>query len=179
MLAIYIFIGSGIILVSTLIFMYFDGKNFRKNMKHKYEVKISNDLYKKKIESAIKYNMNGYIFEDFISYIFKLLGYKVSQTTGSHDMGKDIILNKNIYVECKCYKDTKISSPSINKLIGACASDGIKQAIFITTGNGYTKDAMKIVNNAKERINVECWDMDDILNLCLKCDHYKVLQWIK
>lgn len=166
-----------IIGVLTSVYMWFDGKKFRFLMKEKYDIKMTNEEYMRKVRNQLLYHMDGIDFENFMGKLFELNGYKVQITPSSHDFGKDLILNKDIYVECKCYKENKVTSPMINKLIGAMTCDGISKGIFITT-SGYTNDAKKVIKNANKTINIEPWDMDDILKLSLKCDKYEVLKWL-
>ena len=169
------------ILVFTSVYMYFDSKKYRKEFS-KFEKRIIDDRkYKDIIEYAISH-MDGYEFEDFIEKLFKLSGVRTKKTPSSRDFGKDIILKTAegiCYVECKCYgRRNKISSEKINKLIGSCTADGVDKALFITTSS-YTNDALTVINNAnKNGMNIENWDTDDILKLCLKVDKIKVLDYL-
>ena len=164
------------ILILTFIYMCFDGKRFRKEMEAFQQKKISDDEYKDKITRAIRY-MNGYQFEDFMVLLFNSLGHKAKRTSGSKDMGKDIILDKNCYVECKCYRKGNVTSPMVNKLIGSAVSDGIDKCMFVTT-NGYTKDALKIIEKASNKINIERWYLDDILNSCMNVNRNRILNYL-
>ncbi len=172
-----IFIIAIIILISTSIYLYFDGKKYRKTILYVQEKKISDDEYKNKITRAIRY-MSGYEFEDFMVLLFNSLGHKAKRTKGSGDMGKDIILDKNCYVECKCFSKGNVTSPMVNKLIGSAVSDGISKCMFVTT-NGYTKDALKIIEKASDKINIERWYLDDILRSCMKVNRNRILNYLE
>lgn len=172
-----IFIVAMIILVFTSIYLYFDSKNYRKNINYVEQKKISDEEYKGKIERAIRY-MDGYQFEDFMVLLFNSLGHKAKRTPGGRDMGKDIILDKNCYVECKCFSKGNVTSPMVNKLIGSAVSDGISKCIFVTT-NGYTKDALKVVEKASNKIDIERWYLDDILRSCMKVDRNRILNYLE
>lgn len=161
--------------ILTSIYMYFDGIKYRKNAQKEYDEKMNNNVYINNIKNYIQHHMDGLMFEQFMGVLFTLSGNKVVITPSSHDFGKDIILNKDTYVECKCYKDSKVTSPMINKLLGAMSVDGITKGIFITTGE-YTNDAKKIALKSKNKL--ECWDLDDILKLSLQCDRYKVYEFL-
>jgi|GEM_PF-3117523 len=169
------------ILVFTSIYMIFDGIRYRKEYPEKERKKIDDDKYKSIVEYAI-YNMSGQEFEEFMVNIFRFNGFKATKTPATRDFGKDIILRTSeglCYVECKRYsKGNNISSEQINKLLGACLSSGVKQALFITTSN-YTKDALKVLQRANERdIDISHWYMDDILGMCLGVDKDKVLGYL-
>lgn len=169
------------ILIVTSIYMYFDGRKYRKEFA-KFEKRVIDDRkYKSIVEYAI-YNMSGQEFEEFMVNIFRFNGFKATKTPATRDFGKDIILRTSeglCYVECKRYsRGNNISSEQINKLLGACLSNGVKQALFITTSN-YTKDALKVLQRANERdIDISHWYMDDILRMCLGVDKDKVLGYL-
>lgn len=171
-----IFIIAVIILISTSIYLYFDSKKYRKTINYVQEKKISDEEYKNKVERAISY-MNGYEFEDFMVLLFNSLGHKAKRTKGSRDMGKDIILNKNCYVECKCFSKGNVTSPMVNKLIGSAVSDGISKCMFITT-SGYTKDAITVIQKASSNIDIEYWYLDDILRSCMKVNRDRILNYL-
>lgn len=169
------------ILIITSIYMIFDGRKYRKQYPEKEKRKIDDNKYKSIIEYAI-YRMSGQEFEEFMVNIFKWNGFKATKTPATRDFGKDIILRTReglCYVECKRYsKGSNISSEQINKLLGACVSSGVKQALFITTSN-YTKDALKVLQRANERdIDISHWYMEDILRMCLSINKDKVLGYL-
>lgn len=106
-------------------------------------------------------------FEVICANLFKANGYKVELTPPSNDHGKDIILNNNIYVECKHYSEiNQIGREISEKLIGSCAENGVKHGIIVTTGIFHQNaiDYANKINRAGE-YQLELWDMKDILNL--------------
>ena len=126
------------------------------------------------IENRIM-KMNGIEFEEFCEKLFRMDGYKTELTPSSNDNGRDIELKKDgiiTFVECKHYKDSKVSSPMINKLVGSCVILGADRAIFITT-SGYTKSALNLINRSP--VELERWYLDDILHLCKKIGLERVL----
>lgn len=127
------------------------------------------------IEKDIK-NMNGRQFEEFIAFLFRENNDKVILTPPTRDGGKDLIINYDTYVELKRYTDGTIGRPMIQKLLGACISDNIKNALFITTSS-YTTDAIQLLNNCKN-INIKYWYLDDVLDFCNKVGMYKVLEYL-
>ena len=142
-------------------------------------VVVADETFEKMVIGRIRL-MSGDDFEEFCTFMFRIAGYNAFKSPASHDMGKDIILNNGqVYVECKCYKkDNKITSPTINKLLGACASDGVKKAIFITTSS-YTADCYKILDKTKSgNIELELWNIYDLLSLCGDFDRESVLKWL-
>ena len=170
-----------LILIVTLIYMIFDGIKYRKQYPIQEKKKVDDNKYKSIVEYAV-YRMSGQEFEEFMVNIFKWNGFKATKTPATRDFGKDIILRTCeglCYVECKRYsKGSNISSEQINKLLGACLSSGVKQALFITTSN-YTKDALKVLQRANERdIDISHWYMEDILRMCLSINKEKVLDYL-
>lgn len=86
-------------------------------------------------------------------------------TEVSCDGGKDVIARDSkgnkVYVECKHYREGhNVGRPEVQKLIGACAADGVKKSIFITTSS-YSSEAIEY---AKKIDGLELWDMRGILN---------------
>ena len=122
--------------------------------------------------------MNGRDFEEFVSYVFSLLGNKVKLTPASRDGGVDIILNKTSYVECKRYAEQSlIGTPIVYKLIGACFCNNIKNAIIITT-SGYTTDAKAVAELVNHKdFKIQLWTKKELLDLCRKCNPNDLLQY--
>lgn len=168
---------SGTVVV-VFVVMYFGYRSALKYELGKPDIIVPDDAFERMIVGRIRY-MDGIQFEEFCAYAFQCVGYKAKITPSSHDFGKDIILNDNVYVECKCYKEgSKINSPMINKLLGACASDGIKKGIFITTSE-YTNDCYKILDKTKNgSVSLELWNIHDLIDICEKSDKNSILTWL-
>lgn len=169
---------SGTVII-TLICMYFGYKSALKYELGKSNIIVPDDAFERMVIGRIRC-MDGREFEEFCQYIFMKNGFRSELTPSSHDFGKDIVLNNKIYVECKCYnQNNSISSPMINKLLGSCVSDGITEAIFITTSY-YTSDCYKILEKTKKGIvNIKLWDMNDLIILCEGAeDRSSVLTWL-
>lgn len=138
---------------------------------------LPDDTYEKMIINRIKY-MDGRKFEEFCCYVFRMNGVKCEITPATRDGGKDLILNGNTYVECKCYsKDNLISTPMVNKLLGSCASDGISNGIFITT-SAYSKDCYDMLDRVNKNMSLKLWNIYDLTGLCMGLDKESVLKWL-
>jgi HJR/Mrr/RecB family endonuclease len=111
-------------------------------------------------------------FELLCGNIFKACGYYVEVTEASNDYGRDIILNNNIYVECKHYSDTNFVGREIcQKLIGSCASNGIKHGIVITTGT-FHENAYEYKRRIEEKseFELELWTIDNLIEMIEKIE---------
>lgn len=85
-------------------------------------------------------------FEIFCSELFKQSGYQVELTPPTADYGRDIILNGNIFVECKHFnKNGYVGREIAMKLLGSCATFNVEKAIIITTGQ-FHKNAYEIAS---------------------------------
>jgi len=108
----------------------------------------------KKIEFLKK--LNPYQFETVIGKMFENLGFKVSQTPKSNDMGLDLIMKRNneVYlVECKKYDETLVSRPEIQKFFTACYVNNAKESYFITTSD-FANTAIEYVENLEGKIKL-------------------------
>jgi HJR/Mrr/RecB family endonuclease len=101
-------------------------------------------------------------FEEFTAKLFNQLGYSSKITQATRDGGKDVILNNNIYIECKHYQGS-VGREIANKLYGVMCADGVKGGIIITTGH-FTTDCI----NFCKRVGILLYDMNDILKLYKK-----------
>lgn len=160
--------------------LYYISLQLGKFIRRKKEIKNKpTKEYVNKIIDAIN-KMNGNQFEDFISFIFNELGYRVKQTPKTRDGGKDIILNTKkgkVYVEVKRYASKNlISSPLLLKLIGSAVSDGVNKCLFLTT-SGYTKDAIALAKSSKISINLI--DLDGVIDMAKKCNYNRVLRYLE
>ncbi|WP_291566921.1 MULTISPECIES: restriction endonuclease [unclassified Clostridium] len=130
-------------------------KNYRKAKKCGYSY---NEL-----EKIIR-EMQPRQFEIFCAELFKALGYFVELTPAGGDYGRDLVLNSEIFVECKHYAENNyIGRVEVQKLLGSCRQFGVEKAIFINTGS-YHQNAYEV-----ERMvdSLELWDMSDILKKLL------------
>lgn len=106
-------------------------------------------------------------FEQFIAKQFKIKNFKVILTPQTNDGGKDIIIEKNsikTYIECKYWNSNKtIGREEIQKLAGAAMTDGVKNAIFITTST-YNENALETARALnKNEFNINLWTTKDLL----------------
>lgn len=89
--------------------------------------------------------MNGLEFEDFISYLFKQMGYTVNPTPKSGDQGIDVIVIKNqlcIGIQTKRYASS-VSNKAIQEVVAGIKHYGLEKAIVITN-NYFTKSAVEL-----------------------------------
>lgn len=97
-------------------------------------------------------------FEIFCYELFMALGYDAYLLPDGPDGGKDVILNKKIYVECKRYNKATVGREICQKLLGAITGDKMESGIIFTIG--------KINSNAKEFLrkidNIQIWDFEKI-----------------
>ncbi|MVX64823.1 hypothetical protein GKZ28_14080 [Clostridium chromiireducens] len=98
-------------------------------------------------------------FEYFCAELFKALGHKVYLMPDGPDGGKDVIVDDEIYVECKRYNGSFMIGREIcQKLLGAVEADNMKKGIVFTNG--------KIHNNGAEMFaktrRLELWNIDTI-----------------
>lgn len=82
------------------------------------------------------------------------LNFVAGKTGFGADGGVDIILNKEgdlhpiAYVQCKAYKERKVSVKEVRELYGTMVADGVEQGIFFTTGK-FTSDARTFASNLR------------------------------
>jgi len=124
--------------------------------------------------------LDGFEFEEFCMYMFKLGGLNAKVTKKTNDGGKDIIIKDKdgiIYVECKHYaEENKITVNLIHKLISACTVDNVKRGIFITT-SVYTSSAIELIKKCKA-VDIDIWYKDDVLDYCRNIDRIVLLEWL-
>jgi HJR/Mrr/RecB family endonuclease len=152
----------------------------RSNCKNNHDpVKYSLNRQLKLLSDGID-GLDGFQFEEFCMYMFRLGGLKATVTPKTNDGGKDIILKDKdgtTYVECKHYNiENKITVNLIHKLISACVIDNVKRGIFITT-SVYTSSSIELIEKCKS-VNIDIWYKDDILEYCKKIDRIKLLEWL-
>lgn len=97
-------------------------------------------------------------FEIFAHELFKALGYDSYLMPDGPDGGKDIIVNKKYYIECKRYNSSYIGREICQKLLGAVVADNMEEGVIFTNG--------KIHDNAieflKKTDKIDIWDFDKI-----------------
>lgn len=153
--------------------------NFREKRRINKEIKeYPINVYINKILQRVE-NMTGSQFEDFVSYVFSDIGYRVKPTKKTRDGGKDLILytkQGKVYVEIKRYSNNNlITSPLVLKLIGSSATDGVKKCIFLTTSY-FTKDAIETAE--KSKIDIKLIDLEGFIDICKVCDQEKILNYL-
>jgi len=83
-------------------------------------------------------------FEKLVGEAYRRQGYAVEETGGGGpDGGVDLILRRGgetVLVQCKHWKQKKVSSPTVRELRGAVARDRATRGIFVTLGD-FTEDA--------------------------------------
>lgn len=190
------YIGKTLIIFSVLaliiiliIYLFYNSYMIRK---HGNYVKIDtpkNIKTRSLIESDLIYihrriiDMTDREFEYFVARLLALSdNNRYIVTPKSNDGGRDCILwkdGKEIYIECKHFKSDKgiPGRPVIQKLCGAMIENNVSNGILVTlhgsNQNGIT--TCNSINNSKiANINIEILDIDDLLNICLNIDAYRV-----
>lgn len=83
-------------------------------------------------------------FETLVGEAYRRQGYAVEETGGGGpDGGVDLILRRGgetVLVQCKHWKQKKVSSPTVRELRGAVARDRATRGIFVTLDD-FTEDA--------------------------------------
>lgn len=87
-------------------------------------------------------------FEEYLTELFKLLGYdKITLTPQMNDKGIDILMEKNgkrYAVQCKRYKGI-IGSPAIQSFLGAMQHAQVSHGFFVTTST-FSLEAEKMAS---------------------------------
>ncbi|WP_242950490.1 restriction endonuclease [Clostridium acidisoli] len=158
----YLFMGIFIVGLLNIIYIYYDTKKTR--------IKVNrNIIIDKKVNLTLDdiKKMNGREFEIWCAKLLTQLGYKVKITQQTNDEGKDLIVDKSIYVECKCWDEDgkNIGREILQKLIGAMVADGgkINKGICVTT-SGFNKNAIEYKDKINKNTNIELklYDLYDI-----------------
>lgn len=163
-----------ILVICTFNFIY-----FYCDMKKTKKIIRENNRIDNKIEPILQELkvMDGREFEFFCSKLFWNYGYKVSVTKATNDEGKDLILNKKIYVECKCWNEDKgtIGREILQKLVGSMVSDKITKGICITTSY-FHKNAFEYRNKLNKNTNIELklYDINDIKTMLKNLERTKI-----
>ncbi|URJ47377.1 restriction endonuclease [Paenibacillus polymyxa] len=104
--------------------------------------------------------MSGLEFEDYISFFFEELGYKVVRTPTTGDEGIDLIIDKNglrVGVQCKRYNG-KVSVSAIQEAYAGKDMHDCDEALVVTNSL-YTAPAIKMA----EKLNVALWNRNDLI----------------
>jgi len=83
-------------------------------------------------------------FERLVGEAYRRQGYRVEETGGGGpDGGVDLILRRNgevVLVQCKRWKQAKVSAPTVRELLGAVVRDKATRGIFVTCSE-FTREA--------------------------------------
>ena len=116
--------------------------------------------------------MKGYQFEEFLSVLYKKLGYQVFVTKNSGDFGAVLLLQMNnikIAVQAKRYK-SKVSIKAVQEIVSAKAYYHADE-IWLITNNYFTGPAIKLAkSNGVKLIN-----RDELTDLILSLQSDKKL----
>ena len=118
-------------------------------------------------------DMDGRQFELFCEGLYKALGYKVKCIPAGNDYGRDLILNGNIFVECKHYTGVNMIGREIcQKLIGSMEAFDVTEGIVITTGKVHS-NAYEYASRLKYK-NLVFITLNDIMNMINQIDVDKI-----
>lgn len=101
------------------------------------------------------YNMDGHVFEEYVSKMLNLIGINSKVTRGSGDQGVDIISkfgNDTYAIQTKCFKNLLSNTP-IQEVLAGKIFYKCKSAVVITN-SGYTNGAKELADS----VDVELWD---------------------
>lgn len=115
-------------------------------------------------------------FEVFICELFHQHGYKSQLTPPENDFGRDVILNDNIFVECKHYsEDNYVGREICQKLLGSMQMFKAKKGIIVTTGP-YHRNAYEV---AAKVDNLQLMDITDLKKMILDLKADQISKVIK
>lgn len=101
--------------------------------------------------------MDGYEFEQFLSYLFTKMGYTTEVTKSSGDQGMDIIVEKGgnrVGIQSKCYS-SKVTNRAVQEIFTALNHYNCSKGIVVTN-NYFTDSAVELAQSN----NVILWDRD-------------------
>jgi restriction system protein len=146
--------------------------------KFRYRTLLDRDLLM--IEQKIS-TLEGRDFELLCGFIFEKLGYKTEVTPAEGDGGKDIILNNEIFVECKRWSSTTqfVGREILQKLIGSCAGEGKHNAICIAWG-GFNENAYEYAKKMEKlkEFNLVLYTRADVMDMIKKIDTTEVMKFL-
>jgi len=150
-----------------------------------YNLPVTEENLYSKIAEALRQSleaMNPDEFERFVAHLLRELGYRdVRKVGGRGDEGIDIrakfplaeLVEEEIAIQCKHYRERKITPKHIREFIGALQNARIKKGIFMTTGD-FTRDA----EDAAKKADLTLVNGDMLVEIILR--NIKVLEeWEK
>lgn len=110
--------------------------------------------------------MDGFLFEEYLSVLFKKLGYKPQVTKRVGDYGADLILKgkKKIVVQAKRYRG-KVGLKAVQEVYSAKAFYNCDEA-WVVTNSIYTNQA----KNLAKACNVKLIDREGLQKMILKAN---------
>ncbi len=85
-------------------------------------------------------------FEDYITELFRKLGYQTEKVGQTNDHGIDVTLKKDgqtSYIQCKKFITTIVSSPAMRDFYGAIMDHRATGKSYFVTTNAFTLEAEK------------------------------------
>lgn len=89
-------------------------------------------------------------FEEYITDLFIVLGYKAQKIGGSHDGGLDVEIEKDgkkSYIQCKKFIVSKVSVSAVRDFYGALANKIVDGKGYFITTNTFTLEAEKFAED--------------------------------
>lgn len=165
--------GSLTLLALLIIIILSCYSNYKNKKAHKIRLKERKIYLDQLRQSSINQIdlMNGLQFEEYLSSLYKSLGYQTEVTKGSGDFGADLILKNNskrIVVQAKRYKN-KVGIQSVQEVVGAKRYYDASHA-WVVTNNYFTEPARKLAH-ANDVLLV---DRDLLIKLSAQVNREKV-----
>ena len=116
--------------------------------------------------------LTGPRFEQFLAQFFQHQGYNVKRLQQSHDMGGDLLVQKNdetIVIQAKHRRHKPIGVKAIQEVYAAWGYYHTTHAMVITTSR-FTSSAQKLADS----LGVECWDGDRLVTELRTQQHLSV-----
>jgi restriction system protein len=85
-------------------------------------------------------------FEEYITDLFRRLGFKTEKVGGSHDGGIDVVVKKNnlkSYIQCKKFITREVTVHDVRDFYGAITGAFVKAKSYFITTNKFTLEAEK------------------------------------
>lgn len=118
--------------------------DFKKKQDNEIKQELNNQTYSyNKIDS-----LNGFEFENFLSQLFKQMGYQVKSTKLSGDQGADLIIskyNEKIAVQAKRYNN-KVSNRAVQEVVASIPHYGANKGMVVTNSY-FTKSAIELAKS--------------------------------
>lgn len=121
---------------------------------------MNDDVRLEEMINFAKYDIDPRAFEVFCCNVFREFGHVANVTKSTNDQGRDIIVDDNIFIECKQYKaqNSAVGREICQKLLGSVHMFNAEKGIIINTGE-YHKNAYEV---EKQVNNLELWDLRDL-----------------